>query len=82
MKTGNSIEKEEKTINLLQNYQQPASESLVVNNSICEIVYGEKYSTERLLYVENCQELAFLQHFNKGRFGYAVGHQINSIEVF
>ena len=82
MKTGNSIEKEEKTINLLQNYQQPASESLVVNNSICEIVYGEKYSTERLLCVENCQELAFPQHFNKGRFGYAVGRQINSIEVF
>ena len=82
MKTENSIEKEEKTINLLQNYQQPASESLVVNNSICEIVYGEKYSTERLLYVENCQELAFPQHFNKGRFGYAVGRQFNSIEVF
>ena len=56
--------------NLLQNYQQQASESLIVNNNIHEIVHGEGLLTKKVLFNQNCGELAFpqfLRFLQKGK---------------
>ena len=46
-----TIEDEEEIANPLQNYQQQASESLVVNNSIHEIAPGKGLLTKKKLYL-------------------------------
>ena len=63
-----TIEDEEEIANPLQKYQQQASESLVVNNSIYEIETGEGLLTKKIIFDQNCKELAFPQFFSKGRF--------------
>ena len=63
-----TIEDEEEIANPLQNYRQQASESLVVNNNIHEIVPGEGLLTKKILFDQNGEELAFPQFFSKGRF--------------
>ena len=70
----NILEDKEEIENTLQKYQHLASESLVVNNDIYEIAPGEGFSTKRILYDENYEQLAFPQCFRKGRFGYSVCH--------
>ena len=49
------IEDEEEIANPLQNYQQQASESLVVNNNIHEIAHGEGFLTKKILFDQNCE---------------------------
>ena len=44
--TENSLEDQKEIRNPLQNYQQSASKSLVVNKNIHEIVPGEDFSTK------------------------------------
>ena len=71
-----TIEDEEAIANPLQNYQQQASESLAVNNNIHEIAPGEGLLTKKILFDQNCEELAFPQFFSKGRFGYLAEREI------
>ena len=66
-----TIEDEEEIANPLQNYQQQASESLVVNNNIHETAPGEGLLTKKILFDQNCEKLTFPQFFSKGRFGYS-----------
>ena len=60
-----TIEDEEEIANPLQNYQQQASESLVVNNKIHENAPGEGLMTKKILFDQNCEELAFPQFLAK-----------------
>ena len=65
-----TIEDEQEIANLLQNYQQQASESLIVNNNIHQIVHGEGLLTKKVLFNQNCGELAFpqlLRFLQKGK---------------
>ena len=50
-----AIEDEEEIANPLQNYQQQARESLVVNNNIHEIAHGEGFLTKKILFDQNCE---------------------------
>ena len=74
-KTENSLEDQEQIENPLPNFQYSASGSLVVNN-IYEIAPGEGFSMKRILYDENCEQLAFPEYFSKGRFGYSVEREV------
>ena len=71
-----TIEDEEEISNPLQNYQQQASESLVVNNKIPEIAPGEGLLIRKIIFDQNCEKLAFPQLFSKCRFGYSVEREI------
>lgn len=47
-----------------------AGSKWVCCKNVKKIEPGEGYSTKRLPYDENCEELAFPQYFSKGKFGY------------
>ena len=59
------IDGEEEIANPLQNYQQQANKSLVVNNNIHKIAPRDGLLTKKILFDQNCEELAFSQFLAK-----------------